>query len=94
MIEFLRGRLARKDPLSVSVDVEGVGYQVLISLQTFDRLPACGETVTLLTHLHVRDDAMQLFGFQNEGERQMFRFLQAISGTMKIRTQDTGSIPN
>lgn len=66
--------------MSVVVDVQGVGYLALISLQTYDALPAEGSPVTILTVLHVREDAMQLFGFLSEAERNMFRQLQSISG--------------
>ena len=80
MIDFLRGRLVRKDPVSVSIDVNGVGYSVSISLQTYEKLPSTGEEVLLLTHLHVREDAMHLFGFLHENERSLFRKLQGVSG--------------
>lgn len=80
MIDFLRGRLVHKEPMSVTVDVGGIGYAVSISLQTYDKLPSEGENLLLLTHLHVREDAMQLFGFLHEGERATFRQLQGISG--------------
>ena len=80
MIDFLRGRLVHKDPVTITVDVNGIGYAVSISLQTYDRLPSTGEEVFLLTHLHVREDVMQLFGFLHESERALFRLLQGISG--------------
>ena len=80
MIDALKGILVRKEPMSVSIDVNGVSYLVNISLQTFDSLPAEGTEITLLTVLNVREDAMQLFGFLHESERQMFRQFQSISG--------------
>ncbi len=80
MIDFLIGTLAQKAPMSASVDVGGVGYLVAISLQTYDRLPPVGDRVHLLTHMHVREDAIQLFGFLDESERTMFRLLQSVSG--------------
>ncbi|MDX9759919.1 MAG: Holliday junction branch migration protein RuvA [Bacteroidota bacterium] len=80
MIEYLEGTLAAKEPMSAVVDVGGVAFAVQISLHTHDRLPAAGERVRLLTHLHVREDALQLFGFADTAERQIFRLLQGISG--------------
>lgn len=80
MIEYLEGTLAAKEPMAAVVDVGGVAFAVQISLHTHDALPAAGERVRLLTHLHVREDAMQLFGFADAAERQIFRLLQGISG--------------
>lgn len=80
MIDSLHGTLRRKEPMAIVVDVQGVGYLLSVSLHTFDALPAEGEPVDILTVLHVREDAMQLFGFVSEGERQLFRQLQSISG--------------
>ncbi len=80
MIEFLRGKLARKDPTAVVIDVQGVGYGAFISLSTYDRLPEAGADVSLVTYLHVREDAMQLFAFIDDVERHMFRELMAVSG--------------
>lgn len=80
MIEFLEGTLAAKEPVVAVVDVGGVAFAVHISLHTFDALPAVGERVRLLTHLHVREDALQLFGFAEASERHIFRQLQGISG--------------
>jgi Holliday junction DNA helicase RuvA len=80
MIDSLRGRLLHKEPMAVTIDVQGVGYAVAISLQTYEKLPAEGEELMLLTHLHVREDAMLLFGFLHENERSLFRLLQGVSG--------------
>jgi holliday junction DNA helicase RuvA len=80
MIEFLEGTLAAKEPVVAVVDVGGVAFAVHISLHTFDELPSVGERVRLLTHLHVREDALQLFGFTEASERHIFRQLQGISG--------------
>jgi Holliday junction DNA helicase RuvA len=80
MIEFLHGTLVSKEPVSVVIDVNGIGYTVSISLSTYEAMPAMGERVRLLTHLHVREDAMQLFGFSNTEERALFLQLQTISG--------------
>lgn len=80
MIEFLNGILREKESLSAVVEVQGVGYHVSISLPTSETLPEVGQQVLLLTHLHVREDAMQLFAFHSASERQLFRQLQTISG--------------
>ncbi|PLX24759.1 MAG: Holliday junction branch migration protein RuvA [Ignavibacteria bacterium] len=80
MIEFLNGILRSKDSLTAVVEVQGVGYHLSISLPTSESLPEAGEPVLLLTHLHVREDAMLLFGFHTAAERQLFRQLQTISG--------------
>lgn len=75
MIAFLAGQLVQSFPTHVTVDVAGVGYEVLIPLSSYDRLPASGERVRLLTHLQVREDAHVLYGFMTEGERDLFRLL-------------------
>lgn len=80
MIEFLRGTLARKDPTAVVLDVHGVGYGAFVTLSTFERLPDIGGEVMLVTYLHVREDAMQLYAFIDEAERHMFRDLLSITG--------------
>ncbi|MBN1446821.1 MAG: Holliday junction branch migration protein RuvA [Bacteroidetes bacterium] len=80
MIEFLHGTLVSREPVSAVIDIHGVGYQVHIPLSTYEALPEIGADVTLLTHLHVREDAMQLYGFLTATERHMFRRLQSISG--------------
>ncbi len=80
MISSLRGTLSRKAPTDVIVDVGGVGYGANIPLSTFERLGDEGSTVTLLVHLHVREDVLQLFGFATEEERDTFRILLSVSG--------------
>lgn len=72
MITHLRGTLAEKSINRAVVDVNGVGYQVSIPLSTYDRLPKEGSEVTLKTVMHVREDAMQLFGFATHAERLLF----------------------
>lgn len=64
----------------VTIDVGGVGYEVAATPQTLAALPGLGEPLVLHTHLHVREDAMTLFGFMEETEREMFRLLLATSG--------------
>ena len=80
MISFLKGTLASKSPTEASIDVGGVGYGVSIPLSTFEKLGAPGSAVTLLTHLHVREDALQLYGFATEDERTLFRLLVSVNG--------------
>lgn len=80
MIASLRGKIVQKGPESLVLDVHGVGYRVHISLGTFYELPDVGETVTLHTHLVVRDDALELFGFLSESERQAFLSLLEVAG--------------
>lgn len=75
MITFLRGQLAESFPNKAIVDVGGVGYEVAIPISTYDRLPAPGQAVRLLTHLQVREDAHELYGFGSEEERDLFRLL-------------------
>lgn len=80
MIGRLRGTLAEKRPPCMLVDVAGVGYELQAPLSTFDAMPAEGKTVALLTHLLVREDALQLYGFATAEERALFRGLLKVSG--------------
>ena len=80
MIAFLKGVLLEKSPSEAVVDVHGVGYLVSISATTSERLPATGSEAALLVHTHVREDAIQLFGFASDEERAVFRLLIGISG--------------
>jgi len=81
MITFLHGRLVEALPTQATVDVHGVGYEVLIPLSSFDKLPAPGSEVRLLTHLAVREDAHVLYGFMTAAERELFRLLiHTVSG--------------
>ena len=80
MIGFLKGRLALKQPPTLMVDVNGVGYELEAPMSTFYGLPAAGEAVALYTHLVVRDDAHILFGFGTDSERRLFRGLLKVSG--------------
>jgi len=80
VIAQVRGRLLRKEPQEAVVDVGGVGYRVAIPLSTFYRIGEPGVEVTLLTHTHVREDALALFGFLTEAEQALFERLIAVSG--------------
>jgi len=80
VIGRLAGTLIEKRPPTLLVDASGVGYEVDVPMSTFYGLPAIGERVALLTHLVVREDAHQLFGFATQAERSAFRALIKISG--------------
>jgi len=80
MIGRIAGTLLEKNPPEVLVEAGGVGYEIDVPMSSFYNLPALGERVTLLTHLVVREDAHQLYGFLTAAERQAFRQLIRISG--------------
>ena len=80
MIALINGTLASKVPGEVIVDVGGVGYQVFIPLNVFYRLPEIGAPVSLHIHTHLREDALQLFGFQEPNEKQVFLLLNSVAG--------------
>ncbi|MEM7017903.1 MAG: Holliday junction branch migration protein RuvA [Pseudomonadota bacterium] len=80
MIGRLTGILAEKQPPLLLIDVNGVGYDVEAPMSTFYKLPETGETVTLHTHLQVREDSHHLFGFADDTERRFFRALLKVNG--------------
>lgn len=80
MYQYLTGKLVEKSPTSITLDVNGVGYHIHIPVSTYSSLPATTETVKILTHFVVREDAQLLYGFSTEEERQFFRLLLSISG--------------
>ncbi|MBE6374952.1 MAG: Holliday junction branch migration protein RuvA [Lentisphaeria bacterium] len=80
MIGMLSGRVVEKDFSSCLIDVNGVGYEVLIPLSTFDKLPLENENITLYIHTAVREDAITLFGFAGKDEKQLFQQLINVSG--------------
>ncbi len=80
MIGKLTGTLCDKNPPQIVIDCHGVGYEVDVPMSTFYNLPALGDTVTLLTHFVVREDAQILYGFASSEERAAFRQLIKISG--------------
>ena len=80
MISLLRGSLVEKTPAAVIIDVNGVGYEVAVSVTTFSRLPEPGAEVKLRIHTHVREDALSLFGFLTPGEKGLFERLISVSG--------------
>ena len=81
MISFVRGKLVDILPTQATIDVNGIGYEVLIPLSSYDKMPAVGSDVKLLSHLAVREDAHTLYGFATTPERDMFRLLMnTVSG--------------
>lgn len=80
MIGHLKGTLSAKQPPEILLDVQGVGYELLVPMTTYYQLPTTGEPVSLWTHLSVREDAHTLFGFAQEGERRLFRTLIKVNG--------------
>lgn len=80
MIAMIRGTLEKKLPGELVVDVGGVGYQIYIPLSVFYRLPEVGTSVSLHIHTHLREDALQLFGFLEYEERQVFLLLNSVAG--------------
>jgi Holliday junction DNA helicase RuvA len=80
MIGFLKGTLVSKRPPQLTLDVGGVGYEIQAPMSTFYGLPESGESLRLVTHLVIRDDAHVLYGFASEAERALFRSLLKVSG--------------
>ena len=80
MIAYVRGTVSEKEPTRVVVEAAGVGYEVLIPLSTYDRLPREGEEAKLLTYHSVREDGEALFGFATPDERELFALLTSVSG--------------
>jgi Holliday junction DNA helicase RuvA len=80
MIATLTGILKFKSPTEILVEVHGIGYTISIPLSTYEKLGDLGSSVSLLTHFHVREDAMLLFGFSTEEERRLFKLLISVSG--------------
>lgn len=80
MIAKISGKLEHKMPGEVVVDVGGVGYHIFIPLSVFYRLPEVGKAVSLHVHTHVREDALQLFGFLEHEERRIFLLLNSVAG--------------
>lgn len=80
MIASITGTLKARTPTEVLIDVQGIGYAVSIPLSTFETLGEAGSTVRLLTHLQVREDALQLYGFASEQELVLFKLLISVTG--------------
>lgn len=80
MITFLRGLLVHKKPPMISVDVQGVGYEVFVPMSTFFALPSIDQPVFLFTHHSIREDGQSLYGFLSEQDRALFRELIKVNG--------------
>jgi Holliday junction DNA helicase RuvA len=80
MISEISGVLLRRGPTEIVVDVGGIGYKMLVPLSTYRGLPHEGNAVHLFTHLHVKDDALDLVGFLTLAERAIYRELVSVSG--------------
>jgi len=80
MIGFIEGKIESSNDKYVIVDVNGIGYKIYISTNIFKKLPKVGENVKLYTHLHVREDIMDLYGFLDKKELEFFELLISISG--------------
>ena len=80
MIIFLEGILEEKHPTRVVINAGGIGYEVIITLNTFEDLPSAGSKVRLQIHHHIREDAEILYGFSNQAERDFFVILVGIAG--------------
>jgi Holliday junction DNA helicase RuvA len=94
VIAFLTGRVAAKTAGSALLDVGGVGYRLLMSTRTVASLPAEGDTVTIHTYLHVREDELTLYGFESDDERSLFETLIGVSGVgPKVALAVLSSVP-
>ncbi len=80
MIVSIRGKILEKKPNALVVDISGLGYECLISLNTFDRLPGVGEEVNLLTYHHITENGQWLYGFYDTTEKSLFTLLLSVSG--------------
>jgi Holliday junction DNA helicase RuvA len=80
MIEYLTGILAQSSPTHAVVQTGGVGWHLPITLSAFDRMPPEGQSVTIPTHLSVKEDSLTLFGFADDQERNLFRLLLQVNG--------------
>jgi len=97
MIAALTGRLAAKAPSHITLEVQGVGYEVFIPLSTFYALPDLNEATSLRIHTHLREDAIQLFGFLTSPEKEAFVLLNGISGIgpkLALSVLSTLSVPD
>ena len=93
MIAHLRGQILSKTPNSVILDCNGVGYELAISVTTFTELGNEGAEAKLYVHTHVREDALALFGFSDEGGRAAFRALGPDEWAACAPSLDRGGLP-
>jgi Holliday junction DNA helicase RuvA len=93
MISLLRGRIAEKSLGRIVIDIHGVGYGVTVPLSTYYRLPEIGGEAELKIHTHIKDDAIELFGFLTDDEKRIFTMLLGVSGVgPKVATNILSSI--
>ena len=88
MIAYLAGKLLEKRPDSVIIETNGVGYEVFVPLSTYYELGEAGSTVELRIYTYVREDALSLFGFRTERERDLFLKLLAVQGLSLIHISE------
>ncbi|MDP8235080.1 MAG: Holliday junction branch migration protein RuvA [Candidatus Erginobacter occultus] len=94
MFEYLKGQLVTSAPDRAVVEVNGVGYLLIVPLSTYEQLPSPGEEFTILTHHYVREDEQSLYGFASEEERDLFRMLLGVSKIgPKVALGVLGGIP-
>lgn len=80
MYAYIKGELAEINTDYIVIEAGGIGYQVFISLQTFDYLPSVGENLKIYTYLYLREDAMILYGFLTKDDLELFKLLISVSG--------------
>lgn len=80
MYAYIKGKLAEINTDHIVIEAGGIGYQVFISLQTFDYLPSVGEDLKIYTYLYLREDAMILYGFLTKDDLELFKLLISVSG--------------
>ena len=80
MIAYVSGKLAAKKPTVVVIDVQGLGYELMIPTSTFEKLPEVGKPAKLFTYQYVREDTLALFGFATQDEREVFEVMLGVSG--------------
>jgi Holliday junction DNA helicase RuvA len=80
MIAIIKGKVLSKSPASIIIETGGIGFEVLVSGRTFEKIPGEGQEVQLNIHTHVREDDLRLVGFFSTGEKELFLKLLAVSG--------------
>ena len=93
MISYLSGKVVEKHPTSIIIDVGGIGYEVLIPLSSYDRLPSIGGECTVLTHHHIREDSEVLFGFMT-GKSKIFHLFAILAITTVTWLSFSNGIPH
>jgi len=94
MISNIKGKLTYKNPAKVVIETMGLGFEIMISTKTYEKLPKTGEEVFLETYMHVREDAISLIGFNDSDEKEIFLKLTSVSGVSVKIALSTLSIYN